>query len=70
MGTYMINNCRICDELEKGDTIYMSNNWDGGVGYDYIRDIQYCPCCGKPLLTYEEKSKIWREEHNGNKTDI
>ena len=70
MGTYMINNCRICDELEPGDTIYMSNSWDGGVGYEYIRDIQYCPVCGKPLLTYEEKRKIWREKHDGTKTDI
>ena len=63
MGAYMINNCRICDELEQGDTIYMSNNWDSGVGYEYIRDIQYCPICGKLLLTYEEKRKIWRDEY-------
>ena len=56
----MINNCKLCEELEPGDTLYKSNSWDNGIGYEYINNIQYCPICGKPLLTDKEKSKIWR----------
>ncbi len=36
-------------DLEKGDTLYVFTSWDGGVGYEYIRDIKYCPVCGKEL---------------------
>ena len=41
----------ICEEygLEQGDTLYVSSDWDGGIGFDYIRDIKYCPICGKEL---------------------
>lgn len=40
-----------CEErgLEKGDTLYISADWDGGIGFDYIRDIKFCPVCGKEL---------------------
>lgn len=31
---------------EQGDTLYESSDWDGGIGFDYIRDIKYCPLCG------------------------
>ena len=36
-------------DLEKGDTLYICSSWDGGVQYEYIEDIQFCPVCGKEL---------------------
>lgn len=41
----------ICKDrgLEKGDTLYISADWDGGIGFDYIYNIQFCPVCGKEL---------------------
>ena len=43
--------CEVCryHELEQGDTLYRYTSWDGGVGFDYIRNIRYCPVCGKEL---------------------
>lgn len=29
--------------------IEAADDWDGGIGFDYIRDIQYCPVCGRKL---------------------
>lgn len=45
------NTCSCCDyyDLEKGDTLYASSSWDGGIGFDYIHNIKYCPVCGKEL---------------------
>lgn len=41
----------VCEyyELEQGDTLYVSAHWDGGLAFDYIRDIKFCPVCGKEL---------------------
>lgn len=47
--------CDLCSELEKGDTLYKSGDWDGGMGFEYIHNIQYCPLCGKQLTTYKER---------------
>ena len=41
--------CDLCSYLEKGDTLYQHSDWDGGIGFDYIWDIQYCPKCGRRL---------------------
>lgn len=41
--------CDLCSNLEKGDTLYQSSDWDGGIGFDYIREIQFCPKCGRRL---------------------
>ena len=51
MNNEMNNRCSCCDyyDLEKGDRLYISSNWDGGIGFDYIENIQYCPVCGKEL---------------------
>ena len=46
--------CSFCEEHEDGDTLYEMSSWDGGIGFDYIRDIKYCPLCGKELKT------LWR----------
>ena len=35
--------------LEEDDTIYQRADWDGGIRFDYIRNIKYCPLCGKKL---------------------
>lgn len=41
--------CWACEGLEDGDTLYAHSDWDGGIGFDYIRDIKYCPVCGRRL---------------------
>ena len=41
--------CKFCSCHEQGDTLYESADWDGGIGFDYIRDIKYCPICGRKL---------------------
>lgn len=45
--------CPCCEwhDLEAGDTLYISSDWDGGIAFDYIRDIKYCPVCGRKLPT-------------------
>ena len=46
--------CRYCRELDADDTLYMANDWDGGIGFKYIRHIKYCPICGRKLFDWEE----------------
>ena len=46
--------CEFCLNHEQGDTLYESSDWDGGIGFDYIRDIKYCPICGKKLNSDDE----------------
>ena len=41
--------CKFCEQHEKGDVLYECNGWDGGVSYDFIENIQYCPICGSEL---------------------
>ena len=41
--------CTFCMNHEKGDNLYESSDWDGGIGFDYIRNIQFCPLCGREL---------------------
>lgn len=41
--------CEFCRCHEEGDTLYESSDWDGGIGFDYIHDIKYCPVCGRKL---------------------
>lgn len=41
--------CDVCESLEEDDTLYSRSEWDGGIGYDYIRDIKFCPKCGRRL---------------------
>lgn len=47
--TSNIERCEFCDDHEDGDTLYETSDWDGGIGFDYIKDIHYCPICGKKL---------------------
>lgn len=39
-----------CNELEYGDTLYKSSSWDGGIGFDYICPVRFCPLCGREFL--------------------
>lgn len=39
--------------LEKGDTLYVERSWDGGIEFNYIPNIKYCPVCGKELPNYD-----------------
>ena len=45
--------CSFCRQHERGDTLYESSDWDGGIGFDYIRNIRFCPICGREL--YDEE---------------
>lgn len=56
-----MDKCRLCEELEPGDTLYRSDSWDYGIGFEYINDIQYCPICGAKLITWDERLKKARE---------
>lgn len=49
--------CQICDDLEKNDSLYSCHYDDVGYSFEEIRNIQYCPKCGRRLLTYEEKAE-------------
>lgn len=44
-----IVNCNWCDELEAGDSLYKHGSDDRGILFDEIRNIKYCPVCGKAL---------------------
>lgn len=46
--------CEFCLNHEQGDTLYESSDWDGGIGFDYIRNIKYCPLCGRMLNAEDE----------------
>ncbi len=46
--------CEFCQNHEQGDTLYEPSDWDGGIGFDYIRNIKYCPICGKKLNSEAE----------------
>lgn len=50
--------CSACDGLEEGDTLYAHSEWDGGIGFDYIYDIKYCPVCGRKLPRWDGR---WSE---------
>ena len=47
--------CEFCQNHEQGDTLYDLSDWDGGIGFDYIRDIKYCPLCGRMLNAEGER---------------
>ena len=53
------NDCYLCKDygLEEGTTLYRMSDWDGGIGFDYIFDIQFCPICGRKLTQWEPKQK-------------
>lgn len=54
--------CHTCDDLEKNDSLYSCHYDDVGYSFEEIRNIQYCPKCGRRLLTYEEKAERVRQE--------
>lgn len=63
----MNDKCQVCENLEEGDTIYRCVSFDGGIGYECIYDIKYCPVCGEKLLTGEEKwNRIVKSGKNEN----
>ena len=51
-------NCEFCKSHEPGDRLYDYSNWDGGIGFDYIENIKFCPLCGEELHNYD----YWLDE--------
>lgn len=49
------NDCTFCRGHEVGDCLYEPSEWDGGIGFDYIESIKFCPLCGKPLYDPEKE---------------
>lgn len=42
--------CDVCRNLKDEDTLYQRSEWgDGGMRFDYIQGIHYCPACGRKL---------------------
>ena len=41
--------CYWCDELEAGDRLYQHGSDDRGILFEEIRNIRFCPVCGKKL---------------------
>ena len=56
--------CKICEELEQGDRLYVLGEDDIGIFFSKIEDIQYCPVCGNKLLSFKEKlrHRNWKKE--------
>lgn len=50
--------CKFCRSHEQGDTLYESSDWDGGIGFDYIRDIKFCPLCGRELFYESDEEEV------------
>lgn len=41
--------CDVCEDLEDGDSLHKTVDFDWGIGYEVIWDIHYCPRCGRKL---------------------
>lgn len=57
MPKYTPEDCPTCRyfNLEQGDTLYRWSDWDGGIGFDYIHNIRFCPVCGRELPKEDEE---------------
>lgn len=42
--------CDVCKDLEEVDTLHYYTKWhDGGINFHDIKDIKFCPKCGRRL---------------------
>lgn len=41
--------CDFCLNHRQGDVLYDYSSWEGGISFDYIENIKYCPLCGRTL---------------------
>lgn len=41
--------CGFCEDHSKGDTLYERRSYDGGIDFEYIENIKFCPICGREL---------------------
>lgn len=55
----MRNPCAFCREHQQDETLYESSSWDGGIEYNYIEPIKYCPLCGRTLKEDWEHPKSY-----------
>ena len=44
-------------DLKQGDYLYKYSSWDGGINFEYIENIKYCPVCGKELPSEEDEDQ-------------
>lgn len=44
-----LESCKICKSLESGNMLYQLSDWDGGIGFEYIHGIRFCPVCGRKI---------------------
>ncbi len=58
------NKCRLCDawEIKSGDDLFIYHSDEMGDIYERISNIQFCPRCGKKLLTDDEIKEKIREQ--------
>lgn len=45
----MPKSCKVCKSLESGNMLYQLSDWDGGIGFEYIHGIRFCPVCGRKI---------------------
>lgn len=55
--------CKTCEELEQGDRLYVFGEDDVGITFNKIGNIQYCPVCGKKLLSFKEKLRHKKKDY-------
>lgn len=41
--------CKMCKSLESGNMLYQLSDWDGGIGFECIHSIRFCPVCGRKI---------------------
>lgn len=59
----MENKCNTCEILEQGDRLYRYGEDEVGIIFEKIGNIQFCPMCGKRLLSFREKMDAYKKEH-------
>ena len=54
---WLCNNGEKYATLEYGDTLYIRSSWDGGILFDYIEPVKFCPLCGTELKVESEEEE-------------
>lgn len=54
---WLCNNGKKYATLEYGDTLYVRSSWDGGISFDYVEPVKFCPLCGTELKVESEEEE-------------